>query len=49
MGKNKRVIGMIKDEFSGEIMKEFSGLRPKMQFYKKDNGEEKKAKDTKNV
>ena len=43
MEKNKRVIGMIKNGFGGEIMKEFAGLRPKMQFYKKDNGEEKKG------
>ena len=28
--KNKRVIGMIKNGFGGEIMKEFAGLRPKM-------------------
>ena len=30
MGKNKRVIGMIKDGLGGEIMKELAGLRPKM-------------------
>ena len=46
--KNKKVIGLIKDELSGQIMKEFVGLRAKTYSYLKDNNDEdKKAKGTK--
>ena len=45
MGKNKKVIGMIKDELGGRIMKEFIGLRPKCYSYLTEDGNvDKKAK-----
>ena len=47
-GKNKKVIGLMKDELCGQIMKEFAGLRTKTYSYLKDNNnEDKKAKCTK--
>ena len=46
-GKNKVLIGLMKDELGGQIMKEFVGLRAKAYSYLKDNNdEEKKAKGT---
>ena len=49
-GKNKKVIGLMKDELSGKIMKEFVGLKAKTYSYLKDNNDEdKKAKATKIV
>ena len=49
-GKNKKVIGLIKDELGGQVMKEFVGLRAKTYSYLKDNNDEdKKEKGTKCV
>ena len=48
VGKNKKVIGMMKDELGGKIMKEFIELRPKCYSYLTDDGNvNKKAKGTK--
>ena len=48
IGLNKKVIGMMKDELGGKIMKEFIGLRPKCYSYLTDDGKiDKKAKGTK--
>ena len=49
MGRNKKVIGLMKDELGGKIITEFIALRPKTYSYLTDNGkEDKKAKGTKN-
>ena len=47
VGKNKKVIGLMKDEFGGEVMKEFVSLRPKMYSYRVGNSEPKKCKGIK--
>ena len=47
-GKNKKVIGLMKDELGGKIIMEFVTLRPKTYSYLTDDGkEDKKAKGTK--
>ena len=47
-GKNKKVIGLMKDELGGKIMTEFVVLRPKTYSYLMDGGwNDKKAKGTK--
>ena len=48
IGKNKKVIGMFKDELGGKIMTEFCALRAKAYAYKLDDDtEKKKARGTK--
>ena len=47
-GKNKKVIGLMKDELGGKIITEFAALRPKTYSYLTDDcKEDKKAKGTK--
>ena len=47
-GKNKKGIGLMKDELGGKIMAKFVALRPKTCSYLMDNGwSDKKAKGTK--
>ena len=48
MGKNKNVIGLMKDEIGGKVIAEIATLRPKMYSFLTDDGkEDKKAKGTK--
>ena len=48
MGKNMKIIGLMKDELGGKIITEFVTLRPKTYSYLTDDGkEDKKAKGTK--
>ena len=47
-GKNKKIIGLMKDELGGRIITEFVTLRPKTYSFLTDDGkEDKKAKGTK--
>ena len=47
-GKNKNIIGLMKDESGGKIMKELFGLKTKTYSYLKDNNDDdKKVKGTK--
>ena len=47
-GKNKNVIGLIKDKLGRKIMKKFVGLRAKTySYFIEDGSEDKKAKGTK--
>ena len=48
-GKDKKVIGLMKDELGGNIITEFVGIRSKTYPYLMDDGNtDKKAKGTKN-
>ena len=48
IGKNTKIIGLMKDELGGEIITEFIALRPKTYSYLTDNDKiDKKAKGTK--
>ena len=47
-GKNKKIIGLMKDELGGKIITEFVTLRPKTYSFLTDDGkEDKNAKGTK--
>ena len=47
IGKNKKVIGLMKDELGSQIMKKFISLRPKMYSYRVGSLEPKKCKGIK--
>ena len=47
-GKNKKAIGLMKNELGGKIITEFAALRPEIYSYLMDDGNsDKKAKETK--
>ena len=49
-GMNKEVIGRMKDDLGGKIVREFVALRPKIYFYLTDDDKNvKEAKGTKKV
>ena len=49
-GKNKKVIGLMKDEFAGKIITAFVGLREKAYNYIiDDSNEDKRSKGTKKL
>ena len=48
VGKNKKVIRLMKDELGGDVMTEFVTLRPKMYSYRFGDLESKKCKGIKN-
>ena len=46
--KNKKVIGLMKDELGWKVMRKFVGLRAKIYSYSRDEGsEDKQTKGTK--
>ena len=48
-GKNKKLIGLMKDELCGEILKNFVGLRAKYYSYLIDDSSEYKKQISKKV